>query len=178
MMKNTEYLSPGDATLTRRVKRLAEKRGLTVEEDRVWKKRYGRFQTLGYRVPARLIDEARQLCDADKEDRAEKKRKRQERDTTLFADQIRDQFPSCPDDEVLEIADHATEIGSGRVGRSQTCDDPIFLAVQAHIRHVHTDYDEICDENYRAFGDPDRIEARNQVRDRIDDILNTQTVSR
>ena len=44
-------------------------------------------------------------------------------------------------------------------------DDPVLLAVRAHARHAHTEYDDLL-----AFG-WDREEARARVRLAIDDIL-------
>lgn len=71
---------------------------------------------------------------------------RQKRDTDRFLAELTFRFPSCPTDEARKIARRATEIGSGRVGRSRTADDAVKAAVVAHIRHEHTDYDAILDE--------------------------------
>ena len=58
---------------------------------------------------------------------------------------------------------------SGRVGRSAAAKDldpqAIRLAVIAHIRHSHTNYDELLMETgHRQF-------ARDQVRAQIDEVL-------
>ena len=64
-----------------------------------------------------------------------------------FARAIRAQFPGCPAGEEAMIARHACRKYSDRVGRSAAARafDPeaIRLAVAAHVRHVHTDYDEL-----------------------------------
>jgi hypothetical protein len=59
-------------------------------------------------------------------------------------------YPGCPEDEAEDIVDHAFEVGSGRVGRTSDLDlvDKIRLAVVAHVRHTHTDYDELLQEIY------------------------------
>ena len=69
------------------------------------------------------------------------RQKRQERETTNFADEIRNEFPGMPADDVLDCAKQATKIGSGCVGRSSTVDEPVRLAVLAYARHEYTDYE-------------------------------------
>lgn len=86
---------------------------------------------------------------------AKRKAKRQERDTEQFAADIRTAFPRMPANEVQSCARHATLIGSRRVGRSRTAGQPVYLAVVAHIRHEHTDYEALVaeyggDEHARA----------------------------
>jgi hypothetical protein len=67
------------------------------------------------------------------------------------------------------IAIHACRKYSGRVGRSAMAKalDPeaIRLAVTAHVRHTETRYDELLMRGY------DRHEARMEVQDRVQDIL-------
>jgi hypothetical protein len=61
----------------------------------------------------------------------------------------------------LKIAQHACEKYSGRVGRSAAARefDPqaVTFAVRAHVRHQHTNYDELL------FGGYDRHNARAMV---------------
>ena len=86
-----------------------------------------------------------------------------------FARAIRAQFPGCPAGEETVIARHACRKYSGRVGRSAAAKefDPeaIRLAVAAHVRHVHTNYDELLGE----FGD--RQSARESVHHQVAAIL-------
>ncbi|MBX7105386.1 MAG: DUF2293 domain-containing protein [Gemmataceae bacterium] len=89
---------------------------------------------------------------------------------------IRQRFSGCPADEVRRIAEHACEVGSGRVGRSSTAEDPVRAAVVAHIRHEHTNYDELLWENTedwmnREYREYLRTAARSKVREQIDVIL-------
>jgi len=101
---------------------------------------------------------------------AEARNRRHQREVSEFAAAIKDQFPGCPDDEVLGIAAHACAVGSGRVGRTSTLstDEKVHLAVVAHIRHCHTDYEQLLG----GFGDyDDRQEARECVSDEIDAVL-------
>jgi hypothetical protein len=76
------------------------------------------------------------------------KQARQRRDEARFIVQIKQQFPKIPDADARQIAAHACEIGSGRVGRSRRADDPVYLAVQAHARHRYTDYDDYFEDSY------------------------------
>ena len=62
----------------------------------------------------------------------------------------------------------ATEIGSGRVGRSHTAEDPVRAAVVAHIRHNHTEYERILDDELAYCADyADRQQARRSAREDI-----------
>ena len=96
--------------------------------------------------------------------------RRHQREVTAFAAAIKMQFPGCPDDEIPAIASHACEVGSGRVGRTSTLstDEKVHLAVVAHIRHCHTEYEQLLD----GFGDDDdRRYDRDCVSDQIDAVL-------
>ena len=54
-------------------------------------------------------------------------------------------FPHIPTSSLTKILDHGFEKGSRRVGRTKTLDEVVKakLAVNAHIRHDHTNYDSI-----------------------------------
>jgi hypothetical protein len=86
-----------------------------------------------------------------------------------FTEGILKMFPSCPADEAKSIADHACRKYSGRVGRSQAAKDlvpkAIELAVQAHVRHVHTRYDALLGEGLEPR------EARPMIREKIEEVL-------
>ncbi len=75
----------------------------------------------------------------------------------------------CPPGIDLQIAEHACQKYSGRVGRSAGAknldEKEIGLAVIAHIRHTQTNYDELLAKGY------ERAEARSIVNDRIDKVL-------
>ena len=79
-----------------------------------------------------------------------------------------------PEGDMAACAEHATKVGSGRVGRSTVADDPVYLAVRAYARHSHTDYDEILDECRLMDGlvsDDDRDDARKLVAAGLDELL-------
>ena len=64
-----------------------------------------------------------------------------------FAQRVAALFPACPIEEQRAIAEHACEKYSGRIGRSAAAKElqagAVDLAVRAHVRHVHTRYDEL-----------------------------------
>lgn len=110
------------------------------------------------------------------EERERARQRRQDRDIEKFSAEILRQYPGCPVDEAAVIARHACQIGSGRVGHSRVAEDPVRFAVVAHIRHQHTEYDELLDASrYRCLdyferGDA-REEARYAVSAKIDEVL-------
>lgn len=134
----------------------------------------------GVVISARSADKLR-VAIADREARSKprtpeqreaERQRRQERDTRRFAEEIRDRFPRMPEGDVIACAAHATEIGSGRVGRSSTADDPVLGAVIAYARHRHTDYDALLDAG-RSAGDGEfaREDARDEVREAVREVL-------
>ena len=62
-----------------------------------------------------------------------------------FEASLMKQFPKVPGDVVNELVRHATAKRSGRVGRTGLLDpdERVRLAVNAHIRHRHTEYDQL-----------------------------------
>ena len=62
---------------------------------------------------------------------------------------IKELFPRIPEPDLENIVAHAWKEGSRRIGTSIALDLPrrVQLAVTAHVRHVHTDYDRLL----RAF---------------------------
>ncbi|KAK2813864.1 hypothetical protein FQN50_000265 [Emmonsiellopsis sp. PD_5] len=82
------------------------------------------------------------------------------RDTSKARALLRTQFPKMPTDTVETVLGHAFLKGSRRVGRSGKFEDEevkVKLAVEAHIRHVHTEYEALLD------GGVEREEARERV---------------
>jgi hypothetical protein len=162
-------LPSGDPALTRRAAALSGRRAVVLEFNR----RRKRDERRGTLVEAAALERARALCAADQGERdrhAERRRAREAvRDAAYveaFAAEIRKAFPGCPEAEAAAIALHACRKHSGRVGRSAAAKglDPetIELAVRAHLRHLHTDYDRLRDEG------ADKRRARSAIRDRVD----------
>lgn len=142
-------LPPGDAALTRRSKKNSARCGVVFE----WNARQKRFERKGQYVEAKAIQSAKIECAADEKVRAIKNIKaaaiRELEDKiyiTEFGKAIRKRYTNCPKLREYEIARHACEKYSGRVGRTAHAKqfDPqmIDLAVEAHIRHTETNYDD------------------------------------
>lgn len=145
---NATFLKPGNAALTRRSKKHSSYCGVVY----VWNRRRKRFERRGQYVEADAIRKAELECAADAKDRALKNEKaavrRAEQDKVYIAEfskAIRVFYPNCPKNREVEIAKHACEKHSGRVGRTAKAKEfdkkMIDLAVEAHIRHAETNYD-------------------------------------
>lgn len=146
--RNYTLLSPGNAALTRRSKKHSALCGVLL----FWNQRRRRFERKGQYVEASAIEKAKKECAEDEVARAEKNKKaavkREIQDKIYIQDfgkAIRVNYPNCPPGREFEISKHACEKYSGRVGRSaaakQFDDTMIDLAVEAHIRHTETNYD-------------------------------------
>lgn len=144
------FLGRGDAALTRRASRYSTLRAIVVRFSRS-RKRYERHGVL---VEEQALARAEQECLSDAEARRLARERatarRQELDTEYvgkFARRLGELYPGCPLEEQQVIAEHACQKYSGRVGRSAAAKefqtDAVDLAVRAHIRHVHTRYDEL-----------------------------------
>ena len=141
-------LSPGNVALTRRSKKHSDKCGVLL----TWNQRRRRYERKGQYVEAAAIKKAKVECAADQKVRDQKNEKaaitREKQDKIYiheFAIAIREVYPSCPKGREFKIAEHACKKHSGRVGRTAKAkkfdQHMIDLAVEAHIRHVETNYD-------------------------------------
>ena len=168
-MDHLVFLPAGNAALSRRAKQESGLSAVVVQYNR----RRKVYQRLGLLVEDAALAAAEDRCLADEEVRL----RRRERDRVRRAEQdvdfqarmaaeIARLFPGCPEPRAREIAEHAGQRGSGRVGRSAAAraldENAITLAVIASIRHLDTDYDRLL-----MAGVP-RMEAREQIRDRIE----------
>jgi hypothetical protein len=141
-------LPSGNAAMTRRSKKHSARCGVVQE----WNQRRKRYERKGQYVEANAIVLAKSECEADQAKRDAKNAKaaiKREIDDKAyikeFAKAIRLRYPNCPTNRETAIATHACEKHSGRVGRTASAKefDPkmIDLAVEAHIRHSETNYD-------------------------------------
>lgn len=158
------YLPAGDPALSRRSRKHSTLSAVVVRFSRA-RKRYER-QGLLVELPA--LELAEQECLNDEEQRARARERagvaRERADAQYvraFTDQVRAAYPSCPAAETDAIAEHACLKHSGRVGRSAAARqfDPvaITLAVTAHVRHRHSQYDKLLAQGR------DRGDARHAV---------------
>jgi len=166
------YLPRGDATLTRRARKYSKLSAVVARFSRARR----RYERQGALVGEEALRKAEEECLSDAEVRARRRERdavrridEDEKVATSLAAKILDLFPGCPPEEARTIAGHATQRGSGRVGRTAAGrrleEESVRLAVIASIRHRHTRYDEILMES------ADRPWARAQVRDEINEIL-------
>jgi hypothetical protein len=171
-MDHLVYLPAGDAALTRRAKAASRLSAVVVRFSRARK----RYERQGVLVEEDALAAAEEQCLADEEARARRRERaaalRAGADAELerrFAAEIARLFPGCPADRADAIARHAVVRGSGRVGRSAAgrAVDPsaVELAVVASVRHRDTDYDDLL------MSGADRADARDRVRDQVDDVL-------
>ena len=167
-----EFLPSGDAAITRRASKYSKLRAVVVQ----WARARNRYERQGILVEASAIARAEEesLADADvrarRQERAAAQREAEDdRFIAAFAAAIREQFPGCPARSAEQIAEHACLRGSGRVGRTAAAKEldaeAVRLAVVAHIRHIHTNYDELL-ARYA-----DRQLARWEVSDRVADVV-------
>jgi len=149
------FLPGGDAALTRRSRKYSTLSAVVVRFSRARK----RYERQGLLVEAAALERAEQECLGDEERRqAQRERAREARERTdaaylaAFAEQIRIHFPGCPADEAKQVATHACEKYSGRVGRSAAAKqfdaEAIELALRAHVRHCHTEYDRLLSRSW------------------------------
>lgn len=165
-------LPPGNAAMTRRSKKHSTLCGVVL----AWNQRRKRYERQGQLVEEIAIEKARLECEKDQAVRDEKNKKaaviREIKDQeykVAFAKAIRQRYPNCPAKREQEIAKHACEKYSGRVGRTANAKQfdakMIDLAVEAHIRHAETDYDN-------RFGQgKGKKEIRSEVRYDINQVL-------
>jgi hypothetical protein len=167
-----EFLGRGDAAVTRRAKKHSTLWAVVVE----WSRSRKRYERQGILAEPEAIDRAIEDSDADADQRERRRERESVRRESLdreyvaaFAKAVRERFPSAPIGAEQTIAEHACRKYSGRVGRSAAAkafdEGAVFLAVQAHVRHAHTNYDELL------FRYGDRAQARSEVRARIEEIL-------
>jgi hypothetical protein len=163
-----EFLPSGDAAVTRRASAYSTLRAVVVRWSRA-RKRYERQGILAEPEAVRRAEEqsmADEALRASRQARAALRRAIDDQEfVAAFAREIRLHYPSCPVGEANQIAEHACEKHSGRVGRTSAAKEfspeAIRLAVVAHVRHIHTNYDELL-ARYA-----DRQSAREEIRDQV-----------
>lgn len=167
-----EFLGRGDAAVTRRARKHSTLWAVVVE----WSRSRKRYERQGILAEPEAIDHAIEDSEADAGERERRREREAVRREALdreyvaaFARAVRERFPSAPVGAEQTIAEHACRKYSGRVGRSAAAksldEEAVFLAVQAHVRHAQTNYDELL------FRYGDRQLARQEVRGRIEEIL-------
>lgn len=172
VLNNLELLPSGDVALTRRASKLSRRSAVVLE----WSRRGKRYERRGTLVEPEAIRLARAECEADasaraaQRARAAERRELEEREyIAAFTLAVQTQFPGCPLSEARAIAEHACAKYSGRVGRTASAKDlereAVRLAVIAHVRHMHTAYDQIIERTRH------KSEARSRIRQDVQGVL-------
>jgi hypothetical protein len=167
-----DFLPRGDTALTRRARRASRLSAVVVQ----WSRARKRYERQGILAEPDAIAQAEQECLADSEVRERRRQRdalrRLVEDEQFVADlatAILGQFPGCPAERALRVAQHAGARSSGRIGRSsagRALDaEAVRLAVVAAIRHEDTHYDDLL-----MSGVP-RDDARELVGHDIDRIV-------
>ena len=168
-LDHLEFLPAGDTALSRRARKYSSLSAVVIRSARTRR----RYERQGLLVSPAAVARAEAECAADAPERAARRAvaavARQAADREYVQEltaAILARYPSCPPAEARAIAEHTGLRGSGRVGRSAAGrafnPEAIELAVRAHIRHEHTNYDALLMQG------TDRLEARSQVREEID----------
>ncbi len=168
------YLPSGNTALTRRASKYSTLRAVVVRFSRSRK----RNERQGILVERSALERAECECLADSEARARARKRSAERRARLDAEYVKaferkivELFPHCPAVARKEIAEHACEKYSGRVGRSAAAkslaSEAVELAVRAHVRHAHTNYDKLLTQGW------DRYDAREMISDQIEKVFDT-----
>jgi hypothetical protein len=166
------FLPRGDVALTRRSRKYSKLSAVVVRFSRT----RGRYERQGLLVESGALERAEEECLDDEEKRKIAREKaalaRERADqqyVAQFTESIRSRYPDCPPPEAEGIAKHACAKYSGRVGRSAAAKSfdatAIDLAVKAHVRHEHTEYDQLLSRGW------ERSEARSEVSDRVAEIM-------
>jgi hypothetical protein len=165
-------LPPGDVAMTRRSKKHSARTVVVME----WNNKRRRYNRLGQLVEPSAITAAKEECEQDRGKREEKQKKaavKRAIDDKIYIDsfsqEIRKTFPNMPTSREQEVATHACEKYSGRVGRSAKAkefdEEMITRAVVAHIRHKETAYDDMFGRGKR------KREIRDDVKADISEVL-------
>lgn len=171
-LDNLVFLPRGDVALTRRSRKYSNLSAIVLRFSRS----RGRYERQGLLVEPEALDRAERECLADEEyrklnrERAAIHRELADKEyVALFAKQVQLRYPGCPEEEAQAIAEHACEKYSGRVGRSAAAKafdaEAVDLAVRAHLRHTHTEYDRLLSRGW------ERTEARSAIARKLEDAL-------
>ncbi|PNP44618.1 hypothetical protein TGAMA5MH_03751 [Trichoderma gamsii] len=121
----------------------------------------------GLRAPKWILHQVFSEEKATRERRRGAVERRDAATEDAFATTIKRLFAKIPEEDLNKILRHALRKRSGRVGRTGKLDldRKAYLAVQAHIRHRHTDYDKITKAS------KDRDAARDATRGEVSRVL-------
>ncbi|OAQ99376.1 hypothetical protein LLEC1_04293 [Akanthomyces lecanii] len=116
-------------------------------------------KTLGLRAPKDIVNEVHSEEHQTRATRRAAVAARDESTRSTFDTALRKRFSEMPAVDREQVLQRALKKRSGRVGRTSklTMEDKVRLAVAAHVRHMHTDYDRL------VRGETSREDARRAV---------------
>ena len=166
------FLAAGDVALTRRALALSPRSAVVLQFSRARR----RNERQGVLLEQTAIEQAGRANARDEARRELQRQRRRIRDEVAerryaadFAAKVVELFPKVPSREAEALAARACEKYSRRVGRSAPAkaleEEAIVLAVRAHVRHAHTEYDRILAEGAEP------AEARALVRAALEGVL-------
>ena len=158
MPKGYGFLPKGTRYKTLHCRKLTHEAGKTLYVVVDAKKRQ-----LGLRAPRFILNKVHEKA---KETLPARRAAVQKRDLSVIeaaANELEKQFPKLPKEETTLVLKHGFKKYSGRVGRTSTIPLPLkaLLAVIAHVRHRHTEYDALL------AGGSDRMATRKAVNSKI-----------
>jgi hypothetical protein len=167
-----KFLPSGDVALTRRALAHSRRSAVVVKFSRARK----RSERQGVLVEEIAIERAESENTEDEARRETQRQRRRLRDEVAerkyiadFTAKVLALFPEAPLQAAELIAARACEKYSGRVGRSAQAkaldEGAVTLAVWAHIRHAHTEYDRLVAQGAEP------VDARATVRPAIERVL-------
>ncbi|KAI0139559.1 hypothetical protein F4776DRAFT_662512 [Hypoxylon sp. NC0597] len=135
-----KFLPRGDPYMTLNCRKKARAEGYDV-----YVVRNRKHQQIGIRVPAAIHDRVQEKAEQTRKSRADAVQRKDKRVETNFRNSILSQYPKIPTSDLENVVKHATMKYSGRVGRTSklALNEKTQLAVRAHVRHNHTDYDAL-----------------------------------
>jgi len=143
--RNYRFLAKGNVYLTANCRRRTQEGGQIVFVVHSPHPRLKKDLLRGIGIPAAIYREVKCDEEATRSTRAAAVKRRDDAAARDFEISLRRQYPKIPRDVISELVRHATTKYSGRVGRTSllNLDSRVRLAVTAHIRHRHTEYDQL-----------------------------------
>lgn len=163
MPKGYGFLKKGIKYKTLHCRRLTHQAGKTVFVVEQNKK------VLGIRVPRDILTHVHAQAN---ETLSSRTLATEQRDTAALRQagaELDKQFPRIPEQDRENVLKHGFKKYSGRVGRTSLIPLPrkVLYAVNAHVRHTHTNYDKMLAQGIK------RDDARRRIQKKIQEVLKT-----
>ncbi|KAL2182062.1 uncharacterized protein P884DRAFT_282179 [Thermothelomyces heterothallicus CBS 202.75] len=154
MPKGYRFVPKGNVYITKNCRKKTHEAGKTlyVVVDK-------RGKPMGLRCPAYIHNLVMSENKATASRRAKLVQNRDAAIRESFEKALLDLFPKIPKEDLSQILDHSLKKHSRRVGRTGkvALQDRVKLAVRAHIRHAHTEYDQLLRQGVSRQAARERI---------------------